>query len=85
MSAANAANAQAARRPVAPTRPAGAPVARAAMQAAPVAAAVGGFDADDGEFRLNLSDIPRIHESLDVEGLKPTLLSRLLDLVAPLK
>jgi hypothetical protein len=82
MSAANAANAQTVRRPVAPTRPAGAPVARAAMQAAPVAA---GFDDHDDEFRLNLSDIPRIQESLDVEGLKPSLLSRLLDLVAPLK
>jgi hypothetical protein len=49
------------------------------------AAVAGAFDHDDVEFRLNLSDIPRIRESMDVEGLKPTLLSRLLDLVAPIK
>jgi hypothetical protein len=79
MSAANAANV---RRPVAPTRAAAAPVARPAMQAAP---AVAGFDDHDDEFRLNLSDIPLQRESLDVEGLKPTLLSRFFDLVMPLK
>lgn len=81
MSAANAANTQV-RRPVAPTR-AAAPVARPAMQAAPAAAI--GFDEHDDDFRLNLSDIPLQRGSLDVEGLKPTLLSRLLDLVMPLK
>ena len=81
MSAANA-NAQV-RRPVAPTRPAAPPVARAAMHAAP--AAVAGFDEHEDDFRLNLSDIPLQRGSLDVEGLKPTLLSRLLDLVMPLK
>jgi hypothetical protein len=78
---ANAANTPV-RRPVAPTRPAGAPVAR---ERAPVAA-IASFDADDGEeFRLNLSDIPRLRESLVVEGLKPTLLSRFFDLIMPLK
>lgn len=82
MSAANAANTQV-RRPVAPTRAAAAPVARPAMQAAPAAAI--GFDDHDDDFRLNLSDIPLQRGSLDVEGLKPTLLSRLLDLVMPLK
>jgi len=40
---------------------------------------------DEPEFRLNLSDIPRRRESLHIDGLKPTLLSRLLDLVAPIK
>ncbi|HWK74897.1 MAG TPA: hypothetical protein VNQ81_11540 [Povalibacter sp.] len=35
------------------------------------------------EFRLHLADIPRYQDTLDVEGLKPTLLSRLLDLVMP--
>ena len=80
MSAANAANTQV-RRPVAPTRAAAAPVARPAMQAA----AIGGFDDHDDEFRLNLSDIPLQRESLEVEGLKPTLLSRLLDLVMPIR
>jgi hypothetical protein len=37
------------------------------------------------EFKLHLNDIPRQQETLDVEGLKPSLLSRLLDLVAPIK
>lgn len=37
------------------------------------------------EIRLNLSDIPRMDTGdLDVEGFKPSLLSRLFDLVAPL-
>jgi hypothetical protein len=40
---------------------------------------------DDTEFRLDLSDIPRPRGSLHIEALKPTLLSRLFDLVAPLK
>jgi len=53
------------------------------MQAASAAAIA--FDDHDEDFRLNLSDIPLQRESLDVEGLKPTLLSRLLDLVMPLK
>jgi hypothetical protein len=34
--------------------------------------------------RLNLADIPRVQETMDVEGFKPSLLSRLFDLVAPL-
>jgi len=63
-------------------RPSSAPVARAM---APAAVAAVGFDDVDDEFRLNLSDIPRMRESLDVEGLKPTLLSRLLDLIMPIK
>lgn len=38
----------------------------------------------DDEIRLNLGDIPRVAETMDVEGFKPSLLSRLFDLVAPL-
>lgn len=38
----------------------------------------------DEEFKLHLNDIPRQRETLEVEGLKPSLLSRLLDLVAPI-
>jgi len=53
------------------------------MQAAPIMA-MAGFENDD-EFRLDLRDIPRLRESMDVDGLKPSLLSRLFDLVAPLK
>jgi hypothetical protein len=45
------------------------------------------FSTPRGEeaIRLNLSDIPPISTGdLDVEGFKPSLLSRLFDLVAPL-
>ena len=75
MTAASSADATV-RRPVAP-RQAAAPVARPAPAQS--------FDHDEDDFRLHLSDIPRMRESMDVEGLKPTLLSRLFDLVAPLK
>ena len=38
------------------------------------------------EIRLNLSDIPSRHDNeMHVEGFKPSLLSRLLDLVMPLR
>ena len=37
------------------------------------------------DFRLNLSDIPVAQDSLEVEGFKPSLLSRLFDVIAPLK
>jgi hypothetical protein len=43
------------------------------------------FVDSEEEFRINLADIPRQQESMDVEGFKPSLLSRLFDLVAPLK
>lgn len=36
------------------------------------------------EIHLNLSDIPVMRGTLDVEGLKPSVLSRLFDLIAPL-
>jgi hypothetical protein len=84
MSAANA-NAQTVRRPVPPARPATAPVARATAETQRAAPVHPGFDEDEHEFRLNLSDIPRLRESLVVDGLKPTLLSRLFDLIAPIK
>lgn len=42
--------------------------------------------ADSGdEIRINLGDIPLQQESMDIEGFKPTLLSRLLDFIVPLK
>ena len=69
------------RRPAPSQRPAMTATPRPAMQPAVAM----GFDEDEPEFRLNLSDIPRMRESLDVEGLKPTLLSRLLDLIMPIK
>jgi hypothetical protein len=81
MSAASPASATA-RRVAAPARPASAPVTRGPQAASAVVAA---FDQHDDEFRLNLSDIPRLRESMEVDGLKPSLLSRLLDLVAPIK
>jgi hypothetical protein len=40
---------------------------------------------DGDEIKLHLADIPRMPESLDIEGFKPTLLSRLFDLFAPLR
>jgi hypothetical protein len=50
------------------------------------AAGFGFAEADDGdEIKINLGDIPRMQETLDIEGFKPTLLSRLFDLVAPLR
>lgn len=55
--------------------------ARPAMRPAPAYAFVSS-DVDD-EFKLNLGDIPRFREAMDVEGLKPSLLSRLLEFVAP--
>jgi len=64
-------------------RPPSASVARTAPVAVAVAAV--GFDDHEDEFRLNLSDIPRMRESLEVDGLKPSLLSRLLDLIMPIK
>lgn len=61
----------------APARPAAPRVARAAVLK---------FDADrTGEFKMNLADIPREPASLDVEGLKPSLLSRLLNVIAPIR
>jgi hypothetical protein len=36
------------------------------------------------EIRVNLSDIPVMRGTLDVEGFEPSVLSRLFDLIAPL-
>jgi hypothetical protein len=70
------------RRPAqaAPAHPAKAPVARSSGFA--FAAASG-----DDEIRLHLGDIqlPPPDTEMKVEGFKPTLLSRLLDLVMPLR
>ena len=67
--------------PAAPARPTQASPARSTGQFA-FAAASG-----DDEIRLNLSDIPlpRQDNEMHVEGFKPSLLSRLLDLVMPLR
>lgn len=71
--------------------PAASPVRRPApapQAARPAARPAPAFkDASDGEdvIRLQLSDLPRVQETLDVEGFKPTLLSRLFDLIAPIK
>ena len=54
---------------------------RPALQSAPAYAFVSSDI--DAEFKLHLADIPRYQGTLDVEGLKPSLLSRLLDLVMP--
>ena len=67
--------------PAAPARSTHAAVARTTQQFAFAATSA------DDEIRLNLSDIPRIQPDTEmrVEGFKPTLLSRLLDLVMPLR
>lgn len=69
------------RRAPAMARPAPSTTAHA-MHAAPAAAAL--LDHED-ELRLDLRDIPRIRESMEIDTLKPTLLSRFLDLILPLK
>lgn len=69
-----------ARRPAVPARPA-ASVQQAPRTGYSLAAAAAG--AED-ELRLDLRDIPRTQLSMDVEGFKPSLLSRLFDLFAPL-
>ena len=82
MSAGHSASTQVRRTaPAAPARPTQAPSARSTGQFA-FAAASG-----DDEIRLNLGDIPipRIDNEMHVEGFKPSLLSRLLDLVMPLR
>ncbi len=55
---------------------------RAAARSAPMYAFVSS-DVED-EFKLNLNDIPRQRATLEVEGLKPSLFSRLLEMVAPI-
>jgi hypothetical protein len=72
------------RRPTPTPRPATAATARPVRPALQSSAATWS-DEDEPEFRLNLSDIPFMRGTMHVEGLKPTLLSRLLDLVAPLR
>ena len=67
MSAATSAATQV-RRPGAPTRTASPVVTRPAMQQAAVAFA---HADNDDDFRLNLSDIPRMQESMEVEGMRP--------------
>ena len=79
----SSANAQVRRNPASSARPETPPAPRAAARSAPLYAFVSSEVED--EFKLNLNDIPRQSETLDVEGLKPSLLSRFLDLVAPIK
>ena len=82
MSAGHSASSQVRRTaPAAPARPAPTPAARSTRQFA-FAAASG-----DDEIRINLGDIPlpRQDNEMHVEGFKPTLLSRFLDLVMPLR
>ena len=82
MSAGHSASTQVRRpAPTAPARPTQASPARSTGQFA-FAAASG-----DDEIRLNLSDIPlpRQDNEMHVEGFKPSILSRLLDLVMPLR
>jgi hypothetical protein len=63
------------------------PAARQPVSQTPAHAAQGfSFTADDqaDEIRIHVADLPHIEETLIVEGFKPTLMSRLFDLFAPL-
>ena len=83
MSAGHSASTQVRRTaPAAPARPTQAQPARQTQQFAFAAAS-----ADDDEIRLHLGDIqmPPPDTEMRVEGFKPTLLSRFLDLVMPLR
>lgn len=77
MSAASSASVQVRRTPAHVQQPARQPVRSASVPAFAAAD-------QDNEFTLNLGDIPRVQETMDVDGLKPSLLSRLFDLVAPI-
>ena len=79
MSAASSAPAQVRRTAVA------APQVSAAQTARAAAAYAFSVPSGEDEIRIHLADIPRLEESMDVEGFKPTLLSRLFDLIAPFK
>jgi hypothetical protein len=80
MSAAMSGSAQV-RRPA--TAPAHAPARTPARGTSFVLPVTGNDDHD--EIKLHLNDIPRMEMSLDVEGFKPSLLSRLLNLFAPIR
>jgi len=80
MSAAMSGSAQV-RRPA--TAPSQAPAARAPARGTSFVLPVTGHDHD--EITLHLNDIPRMEMSMDVEGFKPSLLSRLLNLIAPIR
>ena len=86
MSAASPATSQV-RRTAAPAPSSPVPNPQAVARPAARAPQAAGMFSDTGgdEVRINVSDIPRQQESMDVEGFKPSLLSRLFDLVAPLK
>ena len=84
MSAGHSASTQVRRpAPAAPARPTQAAAPARHTQQFAFAAATG----DDDEIRLHLGDIqlPPPDTEMRVEGFKPTLLSRLLDLVMPLR
>jgi hypothetical protein len=67
----------------APSAQAAAPRPAPRVQQPPVAF----LDDVEDEFKLHLADIPEVPEarSMDVEGFKPSLLSKFLDLVSPHK
>jgi hypothetical protein len=81
MSAGHSASTQVRRpAPAAPARATQAPSVRATQQFAFSASGA------EDELRLNLNDIPvmRMRDNMHVEGFKPSILSRLLNLIMPL-
>jgi len=83
MSAASSAASQV-RRPAAPS-PQAAAAPRPAMRAPQATGFSFAAAGNDDEIRINLGDIHIEKESMEIEGFKPSLLSRLFDLVSPLK
>jgi hypothetical protein len=74
-----------ARSPARDAAPTASAPARAAQAPAPKAVKSPGFsfagsDTED-QFKLNLGDIPKVPYTMDVEGFKPSLLVRLVNLV----
>jgi hypothetical protein len=77
------ANPHAVRRTAAPSTIASSPAQRPAPRASAPRIGFAPKDSDgESAFKLNLSDleIPRAHDQLEVEGFKPSLLSRVFDL-----
>ncbi len=77
------ANSHAVRRTAAPSTHASAAAQRPVARASAPRIGFAPKDSDgEGSFKLNLSDleIPRSQDQLEVEGFKPTLLSRIFDL-----
>lgn len=82
----SSASSRSAARDAAPAMPATPRATHPIAATAPAPAESGGFYfaavGSEDQFKLNLSDIPRLPSTMDVEGFKPSLLVRLVGLIA---